>query len=54
VDGDREEAVRRYQQEDMADWIEDAGLLLLPQVSHFAFIQDPHMFNIALENFLSL
>ena len=33
VDGDHEEAVERYQQDDMARWLPDAGQLLLPQVS---------------------
>jgi pimeloyl-ACP methyl ester carboxylesterase len=54
VDGDLEEAVKRYQQEDMAKWIFGSGLLILPQTSHFAFIQDPGMFNDALLRFLEL
>ena len=29
-----------------------AGLLILPNVSHFAFLQDPAMFNYALLHFL--
>ncbi|KAG8899918.1 hypothetical protein FRC00_000670 [Tulasnella sp. 408] len=52
VDGDHEEAVYRSQQDDMARWLPDAGQLLLPQVSHFAFIQDPDTFNAMLWNFL--
>ncbi|KIO28605.1 hypothetical protein M407DRAFT_22191 [Tulasnella calospora MUT 4182] len=52
VDGDHEEAVYRSQQDDMARWLPDAGQLLLPQVSHFAFIQDPDIFNAMLWSFL--
>ncbi|KAG9043356.1 hypothetical protein FS837_009699 [Tulasnella sp. UAMH 9824] len=52
VDADHEEAVYRSQQDDMARWLPDAGQLLLPQVSHFAFIQDPDTFNAMLWNFL--
>ncbi|KAG8942740.1 hypothetical protein FRC04_003510 [Tulasnella sp. 424] len=52
VDGDHEEAVLRSQQDDMARWLPDAGQLLLPQVSHFAFIQDPDTFNAMLWSFL--
>lgn len=35
VDGDHEEAVERSQQDNMAEWLPDAGLLLLPQVRRF-------------------
>ncbi|KAG8904544.1 hypothetical protein FRB99_001584 [Tulasnella sp. 403] len=54
VDGDHEEAVRREQQDLMAAWLPNAGELLLPQVSHFAFIQDPETFNAMLLRFLRL
>ncbi|KAG8936220.1 hypothetical protein FRC02_003920 [Tulasnella sp. 418] len=54
VDGDHEEAVYRSQQDDMAKWLPDAGQLILPQVSHFAFIQDPRGFNAMVKHFLEL
>jgi hypothetical protein len=36
----------------MADHIPDSGLLIEPQVSHFAFLQDPEQFNIDVLHFL--
>ncbi|KAG8906103.1 hypothetical protein FRC01_008123 [Tulasnella sp. 417] len=51
VDGDHEEAVYRNQQDDMAKWLPDGGQLILPQVSHFAFIQASNMFNEMLWSF---
>ncbi|KAL9933260.1 hypothetical protein V8E36_007978 [Tilletia maclaganii] len=54
VDGDRDEAVKRYQIDDLANWIQEAGELLLPQTSHFAFIQDPGLFNDAIERLLKI
>ena len=32
--------------------IPGAGLLILPNTSHFAFLQDPALFNAAVLNFL--
>lgn len=52
VDGDRDEAIKRENTEYMAAHIPGAGLLILPQVSHFAFLQDPEGFNAALLHFL--
>jgi pimeloyl-ACP methyl ester carboxylesterase len=52
VDGDRDEAIKRENTEYMASHIPDAGLLILPQVSHFAFLQDPEAFNAAVLHFL--
>jgi pimeloyl-ACP methyl ester carboxylesterase len=52
VDGDHDEAIRRAHTEYMAATIPGAGLLILPNVSHFAFLQDPELFNAALLNFL--
>ena len=37
----------------MASWIPQAGELILPRTSHFAFIQDPNSFTTALERFLA-
>ena len=52
VDGDHDEAIKREHTEYMAQAIPGAGLLILPNVSHFAFIQDPALFNAALLHFL--
>jgi pimeloyl-ACP methyl ester carboxylesterase len=53
VDADRDEAIKRVDTDHMAATIPDAGELILPDVSHFAFLQDPEMFNAALMDFLS-
>jgi pimeloyl-ACP methyl ester carboxylesterase len=52
VDGDHDEVIKRENTEFMARAIPNAGLLLLPEVSHFAFLQDPEMFNQAVLHFL--
>ena len=52
VDGDRDEGIKRENTEFMAEQIPNAGLLILPQVSHFAFIQDPEQFNTEVLHFL--
>ena len=52
VDGDHDEAIKRAHTEYIAATIPGAGLLILPNVSHFAFLQDPALFNAALLNFL--
>ena len=52
VDADHDEAIKRENTEFMAAQIPGAGLLLLPQVSHFAFLQDPQGFNSAVLHFL--
>ncbi|KAE8260328.1 hypothetical protein A4X13_0g420 [Tilletia indica] len=54
VDGDHEEAVKRYQIDDLANWIKESGELLLPQTSHFAFLQDPGLFNDAIQRLLDI
>ena len=53
VDGDHDEAIKRENTLFMADQIPQAGLLLLPGVSHFAFLQDPELFNEAAKQFLA-
>jgi len=45
VDGDHDEAIKRANTLFMADQIPGSGLLIEPQVSHFAFLQDPQQFN---------
>jgi pimeloyl-ACP methyl ester carboxylesterase len=53
VDADHDEAIKREDTDHMASLIPGAGELILPQVSHFAFIQDPQMFNQSLLHFLA-
>jgi pimeloyl-ACP methyl ester carboxylesterase len=52
VDGDHDEAIKRDHTEAIAATIPHAGLLILPNVSHFAFLQDPKQFNFAILHFL--
>jgi pimeloyl-ACP methyl ester carboxylesterase len=52
VDGDHDEAIKREHTEYIAATIPNAGLLILPNVSHFAFLQDPQQFNSAVLHFL--
>lgn len=54
VDGDRDEAIKRENTDHMAALIPGCGELILPAVSHFAFLQDPVMFNESLLHFLSV
>jgi pimeloyl-ACP methyl ester carboxylesterase len=52
VDGDRDETIKREHTEYIAATIPGAGLLILPNTSHFAFLQDPGFFNSAVLHFL--
>ncbi len=52
VDGDRDEAIKRDDTIAMANYIPGAGLLILPRVSHFAFLQEADLFSSTLVNFL--
>ena len=52
VDGDHDEAIKRPHTEYIAATIPGAGLLILPNASHFAFLQDPALFNAAMLQFL--
>jgi pimeloyl-ACP methyl ester carboxylesterase len=52
VDGDHDEAIKREHTEYIAATIRGAGLLILPNASHFAFLQDPGLFNFAILHFL--
>lgn len=54
VDGDHDEVIKRENTELMAVEIPNAGLLLQPDVSHFAFLQDPEMFNAEVLHFLKI
>jgi pimeloyl-ACP methyl ester carboxylesterase len=52
VDGDHDEAIKREHTEYIAATIPGAGLLILPNASHFAFLQDPDLFSYAVQHFL--
>ena len=52
VDGDHDEAIKLEHTEYIAATIPGAGLLILPNTSHFAFLQDPDLFNYAVQHFL--
>lgn len=51
-DGAHDEIIKRNHTETMARTIPGATLALLPDVSHFAMLQDPGQFNAALDEFL--
>lgn len=50
--GQHDEGIRRDHTIHLADTIPNAGLLIMPDVSHFSFMQDPAMFNAMLKHFL--
>lgn len=52
LDGDHDEAIKRSHTEYIAATIPGAGLEILPNTSHFAFLQDPAAFNFAVLHFL--
>ncbi|MEO7050812.1 MAG: alpha/beta hydrolase [Rhodanobacter sp.] len=52
VDGDHEEFIKREHTVHLAATIPGAGLLILPNVSHFAPLQAPSLFNAAVLQFL--
>jgi pimeloyl-ACP methyl ester carboxylesterase len=53
VDGEHDEGIKREHTEYIAATIPGARLLILANVSHFAFIQDPASFNDAIKRFLA-
>jgi pimeloyl-ACP methyl ester carboxylesterase len=53
VDGDHDEAIKRPHTEMIAATIPGAGLLILPNTSHFLFLQDPDQFTWHIMHFLS-
>jgi pimeloyl-ACP methyl ester carboxylesterase len=53
VDGDHDELIKRADTDHMATLIPGARELIMPGVSHFAFLQDAEQFNEALLHFLS-
>ena len=52
VDADHDEAIKRSDTLFMADQIPGSALLILPAVSHFAFLQDAPQFNADVLHFL--
>ncbi|WP_428483181.1 alpha/beta fold hydrolase [Rhodopila sp.] len=53
VDGDHDEAIKRPHTERIAADIPGAGLLILPNTSHFSFLQDPDQFTWHILHFLA-
>ncbi|HVZ69726.1 MAG TPA: alpha/beta hydrolase [Rhizomicrobium sp.] len=53
VDADHDEMVTHDQPATMFAWMPGAGLLIEPDVSHFAFIQAPDQFTADVERFLA-
>jgi pimeloyl-ACP methyl ester carboxylesterase len=52
VDGEHDEGIKREHTEYMAATIPGARLVIFPDLSHFAFLQDPQAFNKAVRAFL--
>jgi pimeloyl-ACP methyl ester carboxylesterase len=52
ADGDHDEIVKREHTEYIAATVPNAGLLILPNSSHFALLQDPALFNAAMLHFI--
>jgi pimeloyl-ACP methyl ester carboxylesterase len=52
VGSDHDESIKREHTESVAATIPGARLLILPDTSHFAFLQDPEGFNAAILRFL--
>jgi pimeloyl-ACP methyl ester carboxylesterase len=52
MDGDHDEAIRRAHTDYIAATVPGARLVILPDTSHFAFLQDPALFNAAMLQFL--
>jgi pimeloyl-ACP methyl ester carboxylesterase len=53
ADGDHDEAIKRSDTDFLAEHIPAAREIILPGVSHFAFLQDPDTFSYAITRFLS-
>jgi pimeloyl-ACP methyl ester carboxylesterase len=53
VDGDHDEAIKRPHTEKIAASVPGAGLLILPDTSHFSFLQDPEQFTWNILHFLA-
>jgi pimeloyl-ACP methyl ester carboxylesterase len=53
VDGDHDEAIKRSHTEQIAATVPDAGLLILPDTSHFSFLQNADQFTWHVLSFLA-
>ena len=53
ADGDHDEAIKRTHTEYLAHSIPGAKLVIIPDASHFAFLQQPGSFNAAMIGFLA-
>jgi pimeloyl-ACP methyl ester carboxylesterase len=53
VDADHDEAIKPENAKFMAAQIPALGLLLMAEVSHFAFLQDPQQFNEDVRYFMA-
>jgi pimeloyl-ACP methyl ester carboxylesterase len=53
ADGDHDEAIKRPHTEEIAERIPGAGLLILPETSHFSFLQDSEQFTWHVRHFLA-
>ena len=53
ADGEHDEAIRQEHNQEMAKATPGAKLVILPGVSHFAFLQNPEQFNEAVLDFLA-
>jgi len=54
VDGEHDESIKRSHVDYIAATIPGAELLILPDTSHFAFLQNPGLFNSAMLRFLGV
>ncbi|MCE0743301.1 alpha/beta hydrolase [Acetobacter sicerae] len=54
VDGDHDEMIHLPHIQHIAQVVPQAGLLILPNTSHFAFLQNPELFSETVINFLKL
>jgi len=52
VDGERDETIKRAHAEYVAATIPNARLVILPDTGHFAFLQNPELFNATVLRFL--
>ena len=52
AEGDHDEAIKRAHTESIAATIAGGGLLIPPNTSHFAFLLDATLFDVALLHFL--
>lgn len=54
VEGAHDEVVKASQADDLASWISGSHKLIFPDVSHYAFVQNPSEVNSALDDWLKI